>query len=684
MKKIIFAIFVFLPILLNSQTFNGNTGTISPSDTSFFSIDVSGLSPATIDTVFGLEWLKISLNCDNTYNLTLFLVAPDGNEIILANRCTNSSAFTDTYFYDQAYFYINEGWGEYSDYFRPDENIGDLNNGQIGNGIWTLKIVNHSGNAGSLSDLSLNFSDNPSRSVNFESSNLPIILINTLGQTIPDEPKIYAFMQIIHNGNGNLNYLSDIPAFEGNIGIETRGSSSQWVSLKKSYGIETYKEFGVDTSVSIFGMPAEEDWVLIANFSDKSLMRNALSYELSRQMGNYASRTKFVEVFINGHYRGVYMFAEKIKRDAGRVDIAKLNPDEITGDELTGGYILKIDKTTGGDEGGFVSPFFPINHPYGQIIYYQYEYPKGIDIVQEQKDYIKNYVVDSFETALNSTYYADPEIGFRKYADDKSFMDYFFINEISKNVDGYRISTFLHKDKFSNGGKIIMGPVWDFDIAWHNANYCDAEAVSGWAFQFPCDNDGYQPPFWWEKFFTDTIYCYDMHNRWTFFRENVLSDENILGVIDSFSNEIYEAQYRNFEKWNILGRYVWPNPSPLANTYDEEIENLQSWIVDRLEWLDLNLPDPELPISNKENLAEKIIIYPNPTNLGYFILNFDEVLDGDVFISILDISGRIVFNQLFENQSDNITITTDGFSQGIYFVTIENESKNVCKKLIIN
>jgi len=681
MKRIL-VVFLFIPFLLNGQTFNGNAGVIASSGISYFSVNVSALPEVDIDTIFGLEWIRISLQADNTANIRLSLKSPDGNYILLSNRCTNSSEFYNTYFNDDAYFYINEGWGTYSDYYRPDENIGDLNNGQNGNGEWTLIIENFSYSQATLNDWSLNFSYSPSKSVNFESSNLPILLINTYGEVIMDEPKIEAFMQIIDNGSGNLNHLNDVPSFESTIGIEIRGSSSQSLSLKKSYGIETYSTFGTDTSVSIFGMPPEEDWVLIANYSDKSLIRNALSYELSRQMGNYASRTKFVEVFLNGHYRGVYMFGEKIKRDAGRVDIAKLNPDEISGDDLTGGYILKIDKTTGGDEGGFYSPFYPVNHPYNQTIYFQYEYPKGIDIVAEQKEYISNYVINSFENALYSDSYADQIIGYRKYVNQTSFMDFFFINEISKNVDGYRISTYLFKDKDSNNGKITMGPVWDFDIAWQNADYCNAQYIDGWAFQFPCETDGLQPPFWWEKLFSDDLYCYDMHNRWTDFRNNVLSNQNIISVIDSFSNEIYLAQYRNFEKWDIMGRYIWPNPSPIATSYEQEITYLTSWVNSRLQWIDQNLPNPEPPVLLYEKENVNVVIYPNPTSLGYFSIFTDEIEDFTVYIT--DLSGKQVYKNSYNSTNREIRISVNDFSQGIYFISIENNSIYVCRKLIVN
>lgn len=149
----------------------------------------------------------------------------------------------------------------------------------------------------------------------FTSSNLPLLLIDTNGEDIPDEPKIDALLGILDNGPGNLNLLTDPPnAYDGHIGIELRGSSSLYFA-KKGYGMETRDADGDNNNVPLLGLPQENDWVLHGPYSDKSLMRNVLSYHIGSQMDRYSPRTRWCELFINNQYQGVYVLTEKIKRE---------------------------------------------------------------------------------------------------------------------------------------------------------------------------------------------------------------------------------------------------------------------------------------------------------------------------------------------------------------------------------
>ena len=217
-------------------------------------------------------------------------------------------------------------------------------------------------------------------------SNLPILSINTYGAEIVDEPRIPAYMGIIDNISG-LNHIDDpFNGYDGHITIEKRGNSSQWQD-KAPYRFETVDNTGENNNVQLLGMPAENDWVLYAPWQDKTMIRNVLTYELSNQIGRYASRSRYVELYLNNEYRGVYVLMEKIKRDGDRIDISKLEPDEITDDDLTGGYILKFDwYYTGDNIGGFESTY--------DGILYNYHYPKPSDIVPEQENYIQNYIND--------------------------------------------------------------------------------------------------------------------------------------------------------------------------------------------------------------------------------------------------------------------------------------------------
>ena len=409
---------------------------------------------------------------------------------------------------------------------------------------------------------------------------LPQIEI-VVNSTIPDEPKIRSSMTITED---------DKVTYEGIAGIEIRGASSQMFD-KKSYGLETWDSNNEDIDVSLLGMPEEEDWVLYGPYSDKSLIRNKLIYDLARDMGRYASRTRFVELTINENYKGVYVFMEKLKRDKERIDIEKLKSDENSGEDLTGGYILKIDKIAGSNVGegynnqnSFASKVPPSNSP-NSIIRFLYEYPDAEDISEAQKDYIQEYIY-GFEAALSSENFKDPNLGYAPYIDVSSFVDFFILNEIANNVDGFRLSTFMHKDM---NGKLKMGPIWDFNLGFGNANYCEGGDTDVWAYKFNerCPGDFWLVPFWWERLLEDPRFVQELKDRWNQVRGNELSDQAILSRLDAYNTELVEgnAINENFSQWRILGQWIWPNEY-VGNSYSDERTYLQEWVTTRLSWLD--------------------------------------------------------------------------------------------------
>tara|TARA_R110002051_G_scaffold75579_1_gene137403 strand:- start:9411 stop:10793 length:1383 start_codon:yes stop_codon:yes gene_type:complete len=411
---------------------------------------------------------------------------------------------------------------------------------------------------------------------------LPRFEIGTNGNTIVDEPKIDASIKI---------YEDDEVSYEGKIGIEIRGATSQSFP-KKSYGFETRDANNEDLNVSLLGYPEEEDWILYGPYSDKSLMRNMLIYDLSRDINRYASRTKFAELYIDDVYKGVYVFMEKLKRDGDRIDINKLNDDENTGEDVTGGYILKIDKTSGSNLGdgynslnSFTSSYPPTSATMSQEIHFLYEYPDAEDITEEQKNYISTYV-KQFEDALASNEYSDPEIGYEAFIDVDSFIDFFLMNEMSNNVDGYRLSTYMHKDK---NEKLKMGPIWDFNLAFGNADYFGGGETNVWAYKFNerCSEDYWEVPFWWGRLLEDPAYLSRLKVRWNALRSNEFSDAAITLKIETYKEVLNKsgAINANFSTWDVLGVYVWPN-NFVGSTYNEEIEYLENWITTRLLWLD--------------------------------------------------------------------------------------------------
>jgi len=430
-------------------------------------------------------------------------------------------------------------------------------------------------------------SHNPANTqVVFSSSNLPIIIIDTHGQVIPNEPKIEADMGIIYNGPGIRNYITDpYNHYNGKIGIELRGSSAQTFP-KKQYAIETRDSTGNNLNVSLLGLPEENDWVLYAPFSDKSLIRNVLAYKMSNDIGRYASRTHFCEMVLNGDYIGLYVLMEKIKRDQNRVNIKKMLPTYTSGDLLTGGYIIKIDKMEGSNIQGWYSSFPPYPGAWQQI-YYQYHYPDPDEIVPEQETYIQNYIYQ-FEYIMDQSNYTDPFSGYYDYININSFADHFILNEIAKNVDAYRLSAFMYKDRDSEDERLTMGPIWDFNLAFGNADYYNGWLFIGWQLNTPITQDYWQVPFWWSKFLDDPVFMNRISRRWFENRQNSLSQDTLSQYIDRITTEIDEASERNFIRWPILGIYIWPNAF-IGNSYEEEIEYLRTWLNNRIYWIDNTL-----------------------------------------------------------------------------------------------
>jgi hypothetical protein len=360
---------------------------------------------------------------------------------------------------------------------------------------------------------------------------------------------------------------------------------------KKSYGFETKTEdYSDDLDVSIGGFPEEEDWILYGPYSDKSLIRNKLTFDLSNSIGYKASKVKFYNLFINNDFKGLYLLMEKIKRDENRVDITKIEDDNVEG-----GYILKIDKPTG--EGGGCNTCYENsfsfrssidtngNQSSDSEIYFIYDYPKPKNITNDQKEYIHN-IINNFESILSSDNFDDPETGYQSVIDIDSFIDFFIMNEITKNIDGYRLSTYINIDIDK---KIKMGPIWDFNLAFGNADYCDAANTQGWLYNFNsiCPGDIWQVPFWWRRLMESNHFKEKLKDKWQLFRSTTLNDIAIESQINSYVEYLNsnKAISQNFYKWPILGQYVWPNYF-VGATHDSEIDFLKGWISQRLNWID--------------------------------------------------------------------------------------------------
>ena len=513
----------------------------------------------------------------------------------------------------------------------------------------------------------------------FETSNLPILMIDTYGNSIPDEPRIDAYLGIIDNETGLNHVNDDFNGYNGHITIEKRGNSSQW-NDKAPYRFETVDEDGENNNVSLLGMPEENDWVLYAPWQDKSMVRNILTYKLSNDIGRYAPRTKLVELYLNDGYEGVYVLMEKIKRDGDRVDISKLNPDEISGDDVTGGYILKFDWFFTGDNiGGFQSNVDGMT--------YNYHYPQPSDIVPEQEEYIIDYI-DNFENIMSSDNYTDLDTGYPSIMNVESFVDFILLQELAKNVDAYRLSTYIYKNKESVDNRLTAGPVWDFNHGYGNCDYGETWEIDNWLLEYNPEG-GDQMSFWWERLWQDENFQYKAAERYTELRSTIFSEEHINSIIDSSVNELGDAVDRNFSKWPILNTYVWPNYY-VFETHEQEVDYLKSWISDRLEWMDseIFLLKAETSIKSENFYINEA--YPNPFN-PYTTLSYHLPNNETVYIKIFDIMGRQVKTFFMPDQIAGYgSIQWNGtndydrrVSSGLYLYTIQAGNFRGTKKMVI-
>jgi hypothetical protein len=509
--------------------------------------------------------------------------------------------------------------------------------------------------------------------VNLTTSSLPIIYINTNQQEIPDEPKITADMGVIYQSPGKLNHADDPwNHYDGKIGIELRGSTSQWYE-KKAYSIETRDVEGEDYEVSLFDMPEESDWVLISPLNDKSLMRDALAHTYAGMVLPWSPRSQYVELILNGAYQGVYLFLESIKRDKNRVDINNLKPDEVSGDDLTGGYLLRIDKDgpTPGEVGGdWLSPYPPAPGAW-QETWFQYRDPKADEIASEQASYIQSYIGD-FEWMLQSGGFAEEYLS---WIDLDSWVDYLLVQELCKNSDAYRLSAYFYKQRDSDGGKIFMGPEWDFNIAFGLGDYCEGDLWTGWVKDYNevCPNDTWLIHFWWARLWSEEKFRHRVVERWQEHRNSKWSDENLFGIIDSLVHVLELPQQRNFDRWPVFGEYVWPNAF-VGDSYTEEINYLRNWFVNRLEWLDAEIP--LLSVASFEPLREnKVKVYPNPTSdMIYFQL---PDAGGDKwFYEIYNLSGQRLLGQSLQRSTNPSHVEFQSYlpAPGFYLLHLISET----------
>lgn len=482
--------------------------------------------------------------------------------------------------------------------------------------------------------------------VEFTSSNLPIVIIQTEGKTLTNREKSGATMKIIDNGKKRNKITDQANGYDGNIKIKLRGNSSLFFDQKR-FTFETVTSEGKANDVELLGMPADNDWVLLAPYNDVSMMRDAFAFDMWNNMGHWAPHTRYCEVVMNGKYIGVYTLCEKIKRGKNRIDIAKLTSKDTTGIDITGGYIVRVDPpdegeksftsdvpgimntAAGGMFGGFGGGMGGFGGGFGgrATVTWTILYPKASKMTDKQQEYIANYV-NTVEKVIQSDEFADPVNGYAKYIDVESFVDYFIHTELSLNADGLKRSTYFYKTKQNEdgtGGKLHAGTVWDYNLAYGNCNFANANNIEAWVYEGSETNP---TPAMWKRLTEDPAFMAKVKARWKELRKGYLSIESINRFIDEHAAQLQEAQARQYTKYSDL---LVPKKDDSQNTqgqqnggfggfggfgggfpggggfggfggggaagmfsaytvssYDEEIGILKKWFADRIAFLDKN------------------------------------------------------------------------------------------------
>ncbi len=418
-------------------------------------------------------------------------------------------------------------------------------------------------------------------------SDLPIVVINAHQQSISTVNYASTSVRFIPTANGRASLLGAAD-FDGRADVKRRGYSSLRLP-KMSLTLKMRDDDGDKEKAALFGMPSDSDWVLYAPYADKTLLRDVLGYELSNQMGRYAPRTRFVELFLRRSsgplsyrmdYQGVYVLVEKIKRGKERVNIEKLGTNDLTEPNITGGYILKRDHgASGGGRGGgaprqsndgtgFVTP---------RGLHLFHVEPDEDEMPAAQRQWIARHFAE-FERALYGGKFADPKEGYAKYLDVDAFIDFFWHSELTKNVDAFRYSAYLHKPR---GGKITVGPCWDWNLSFGNADYYGGYETGGWYYEELRDTE----ISWINRLRQDPEFMQRAQDRWAELRRGPFATDKMMTRVDAMRAQLQESQVRNFRKWSILGREIRPNYY-VGETFDAEVNWMKIWLKDRAVWLD--------------------------------------------------------------------------------------------------
>lgn len=463
-----------------------------------------------------------------------------------------------------------------------------------------------------------------------DGSNLPIVFIDTKcgsQQTniIHKDYAIVARMKIINNTDGinygdTLTHPNQTVDYEGWISIRYRGNTSFSASEKKPFNIRTLhtKDLnGKKEKVEIMGMPEDNKWVMLAPYNDRSMIRDVLMFQLARPYFDYVPRVRHCEMILDGYYYGIYVMAEKPSKGKYRLN---LDDPGVSGDALTGGYQLEVDRDD--EPHVYHSKYIMTDedgnpYTYNNSIVFQYKHPDYEDMMPdhpEQLEYIQQQI-DLMEASLAGSDFTDPDKGYRNYLDPISFIDQQLSQEVSANIDGYRLSTNIYKQRDSQN-PLFRTTLWDFNLAFGNAMQMGGYLTDHWVYQNTyVPSYDYKVPFWWSRLMEDPLYVDQLKARWLQYRQEAYSDSHIEQTIDSLVNhlKVKGALTRNNQTYDMFGsKWVWPVPNfEKVNTYDKEISYLKSWLKERIAWMDQQLEFASFIDYNKIEERKEITGYYN-------------------------------------------------------------------------
>ncbi|CAN5504517.1 hypothetical protein BH10BDE1_BH10BDE1_12770 [soil metagenome] len=382
--------------------------------------------------------------------------------------------------------------------------------------------------------------------------------ITTENSAPVDSKDIYVngHVSMIPNGTAVANTL------EADMKIKGRGNFT-WTLAKKPFKIK------LNSKASVMGMPEDKEWVLLANHTDRTLFRTSLAFEFSRRVGaDYTPRLQTVDVTLNGVDLGNYSVTESIKIAASRVNVTELKATDVSGDALTGGYLVELDQRL--DE--------VVNWRTTRGIPYTLKEPSAATV--EQQAYIKDYIQQA-EDVLNSAGFADPVDGYAKFIDVDSFINLYLVHELFKNKDAADFSSiFFYKERL---GKLKMGPAWDFDLAAGNSDVLEINDPVGWLLRT-------RSP-WFTRLFQDPAFEAKVRAKWNSLKNTKI--DTLDAYIDKQAYQMSLAQARNFNVWPILNYAFFP-ASIVPGTYQGEVDKLKTWLKTRVAWMDSQI-NPTTP-----------------------------------------------------------------------------------------